>query len=216
MTTEHSDSTSLIPITPGKLNKTNEALAIRRAVAGQAGYVPHLDIDQVKEIAAACNNERDRLIIRFLFDSCLRVSEALSVRPQDLAGTEDGWVVSVMGKGKKRRTAAVSASMVAQLQAYAYNNNILRDRPLFSINRTRVFQIVSAAMREAGIVKPDGVGAVHVLRHSGAIERMNITGNPKAVQEQLGHSQPYMTLRYMKTLAHDESMKIQQGVDFKW
>jgi integrase len=60
------------------------------------------------------------------------------------------------------------------------------------------------------------VGTVHVLRHSGAIARLAATGNPKAVQDQLRHKEARMTLRYLKTLSAQESIKIQQGVDFGW
>jgi len=71
-------------------------------------------------------------------------------------------------------------------------------------------------MASAGIAKPDGVGAVHILRHSGAIERLRRTGNPKAVQDMLRHRSARMTLRYMKTLSHEESMAIQQAVEYDW
>jgi integrase len=43
-----------------------------------------------------------------------------------------------------------------------------------------------------------------------------MTGNPKALQDQLGHANAEMTIRYMKTLSKAETLKIQQGVDFKW
>ncbi len=71
-------------------------------------------------------------------------------------------------------------------------------------------------MDECGIAKPEHVGAVHVLRHSGALERLRSTGNPKALQDQLGHTNAEMTIRYMKTLSKEETLKIQQGVDFRW
>ncbi len=75
---------------------------------------------------------------------------------------------------------------------------------------------IAKAMREAGIVKPERVGAVHVLRHSGALERLRATGNPRAVQEHLRHSTAQMTLRYLKTLSAEEALRIQQEVDFGW
>ncbi len=46
------------------------------------------------------------------------------------------------------------------------------------------------------VAGPPHVGAVHVLRHSGALERLKDTGNPQALQEQLGHTTAEMTLRY--------------------
>jgi integrase len=75
---------------------------------------------------------------------------------------------------------------------------------------------VDRAFQEAGLRKPEHVGTVHVLRHSGAIARLEATGNPKAVQDQLRHKEARMTLRYLKTLSAQESLRIQQGVDFRW
>jgi len=79
---------------------------------------------------------------------------------------------------------------------------------------------VTDAFDKAGIPRPtkerDHVGGVHILRHSGAIERLRLTGNPRATQNQLRHKSALMTMRYLKTLTADESLKIQQGVDFRW
>jgi integrase len=208
-------SSDLIPYNPQKLDKVNQRLAIQRGQQYQADYVGHITLEDVRRILKTLG-ERDQLLVKLIYDGCLRVSEALSIRPDDFVQTPDGWQVRVLGKGKKRSAVAVSASLVAQLQAYAYRNKIPPDNLIFPISRKRVWQIVSAAMSKAGVVKPDGVGTVHVLRHSGALERLKRTGNPKAVQDQLRHSSVAMTLRYMKTLTHEESLKIQQKVDMEW
>jgi len=71
-------------------------------------------------------------------------------------------------------------------------------------------------MDKAGVAKPGKVGSVHILRHSGALERLRETGNPRAVQDQLRHKSQLMTLRYLKTLSREESLAIQGRVDFRW
>jgi len=91
---------------------------------------------------------------------------------------------------------------------------------IFPISRSQCFRVVCDAFDKAGVRRPtrdnDRVGAVHILRHSGAIERLRQTGNPKALQDQLRHKSAQMTLRYLKTVSADESLKIQQGIDFHW
>ena len=87
---------------------------------------------------------------------------------------------------------------------------------LFAITKYRAHQILKRAFEVAGIQKPPHVGAVHVLRHAGAMARLRETGNPQALQEQLGHTTAKMTLRYLKTLTADEALRINQGVDFRW
>ncbi len=51
---------------------------------------------------------------------------------------------------------------------------------------------------------------------SGAIERIRLSGNPRSVQDQLGHTSTAMTLRYFRTLASEEALRVQEGVDFAW
>ena len=180
--------------------------------------VPHLTPDQVWELVKAAqlegnNGYRDALFIRFVFDSCLRVSEACRVRPVDLAETPDGWLVSIVGKGGKMGEAAVSPSTVSALHQYGYSISLPFGSHFFPFSRSRAFQIVARAFNVSGVRKPEHVGAVHVLRHSGLLARLGATGNPKAVQDQARHKSFNMTMRYFKTLQIAESLRIQQGVD---
>ena len=198
-----------------------DTTAIRQTQKESAEPVPHLNVDAVRLLIDAARlapltGERNALLIASLFDGALRVSEALRLRPVDLVRTESGWSASILGKGQKRGMVALSASLVAQLHQYAYYRVLGREERLFPITRGRVHQIVSAAATAAGIVIPDGVGAVHVLRHSGAIARLEATGNPKALQDQLRHQDARMTLRYLKTVSAKRSLEIQQGVDLGW
>jgi len=55
----------------------------------------------------------------------------------------------------------------------------------------------------------------HILRHSDAIERLRQTENPKALQHHLGDSSPVMVMRYRSTLTQEDSLRIQQQVEFK-
>ena len=120
------------------------------------------------------------------------------------------------GKRGQRGEVAVSTSLAAQLQAFAYRKHLATDAAFFAITRGRARQIVQAAFERAGIEKPPRLGAVHVLRHNGAIARLEQTGNPKALQDHLRHIEARMTLRYLKTVSAKRSLEMQQGVDFRW
>lgn len=212
------ESTELVPVSRQRLNKNAKGLAKRGEFIG--GEVPHLSMNQVADIADAMlehrDGERNRLLVLILFDGCLRISEALGVRPLDVKRNDTGWAVQILGRKQSGwNMVAISSSLAAQLQAYAYREDMHPESQFFPFNRYRAWQIIDRAMDEMGIAKPEGVGTVHILRHSGAIERMRQT-NPKAVQDQLRHKSMGMTLRYLKTLAKEESLKIQQGVDFQW
>lgn len=184
----------------------------------------HLDISQVKRLADAVlesrHGERNRLLIQLLFDGCLRCSEAIGIRPSDIvrAGYNDTGraLKKVKGKGGKFALMAISPNLMVQLQAYAYCHKLNEYDRFFPITRSQAFRIVTAAFDRAGILRPhrdiEKVGAVHILRHSGAIGRLKQTGNPKAVQDQLRHKSALMTVRYLKTLSADESLRVQQAV----
>jgi len=205
------------------LARYNQSRAIERAGDGAADYVPHITLEDVQELASAAlraarpgNADRDSLLIQTLFDGCFRVSEALQLTPQTLHQTPGGWAVWITGKGNKRAEVAVSSSLVAVLQAYAWRNQLKLTERFFPIDRKRVHKILQRAFELSGVIKPPHVGMVHVLRHSGLIERLEATGNPKAVQDQARHSSFAMTLRYMKTVSAKRSLEINQGVDWKW
>ena len=205
-------------------NKSNKALAIRQSEALSSDYVAHLDISQVKRLAEAAGEsrygERDRLLIQLLFDCCLRCSEAIGMRPCDIAPNDAGRAFKVKGKGRKFGLVVISPNLVAQLLQYAYDLKLNEYDRFFPITRSQTFRIVTQAFDKAGIPRPskecEHVGCVHILRHSGAIERLRLTGNPRATQDQLRHKSVLMTMRYLKTLSAEESLRIQQGVEYQW
>lgn len=172
-------------------------------------------VDAARRPGRGPKGERDALLVQALFDAALRVSEPLGLRPTDIVRTDGGYRLQVDGKTGYRQVA-VSPSLVAQLQSYAYEHALPKDARFFPVNRHRVWQIGDAAADLAGLVKPPGVGTVHVLRDSGAIERMRLLGNPRSVQDQLGHASPAMTMRYWRTLSQQEALRIQESVDFDW
>jgi len=169
-----------------------------------------LEADQLKrEVTARLKKKRGR-------PRTIEYGTRPGVRLMDINDDNDSWCVTVAGKGGKVQPVAISASLGLRLVNYALKNHLEQQDRLFPLTRSRVAQIMRMAFKATGIQKPEHVGTVHILRHSGAIERLALTKNPKAVQDHLRHSDPKMTLLYMKTLAKKESLRIQQEVDFGW
>jgi integrase len=204
---------------PGAGDKIARGHAIVRRAGVEGGPVPHLGLEEVRRLMAAArgasrrHGERDMLLIGTLFDGCLRVSEALGLRPADILHDGEGFVLRVRRKRGRWGQVAVSPSMAAMLLGYSARAGVGGNERIFPITRQHAHRIVARAFRIAGVQKPRGVGAVHVLRHSGALERLRRTGNPRAVQLHLGHTSAAMTLRYLRTLAETEALRIQQSVD---
>jgi len=182
----------------------------------QFGAICNLNPDEVGALVEAVlrenrKGERDALLIQVLFQVGLRISEALSITPNRIQPFEGKHCLQIMGKGKKPRLVACPTRLVERLRAYTERNSLEVNCPLFPINRKRTWQILRKAASDAKLSKEV---YPHLLRHSGAIERLLRTGNPKALQHHLGHTSPAMTLHYLSTLQQEDSLRIRLQVEF--
>jgi len=187
----------------------------RYALSSVTRIVPYLTQEEVHQIADVARGSRtgsrDYLLITLLFQTGLRISEALSLTPRHIGRYEGLPVLHIRGKGKKDRLVACPESLANSLRSYAYERNLGLDDRFFCVNRSRAFQIIQQAAKRAGITKRVNC---HLFRHSDAIYRLRETGNPKALQIHLGHSSPMMTMRYLSTLTAEDALRIEQGVEF--
>jgi integrase/recombinase XerD len=173
--------------------------------------VRYLTEDEINRLVEGCKKERDRLLILLLFQTGLRISEALSLAPALIRNFEGKPAMEIVGKGRKRRMVALPANLKDKLESYAYRARIEPRERFFDINRSRAWQILNEARMASGLEKRV---FPHLLRHSDAIIRLRKTGNPKALQYHLGHNTPAMTLRYLSMLTQEDALRIQQEVEF--
>jgi integrase/recombinase XerD len=192
----------------------NQLAAVKGAMQS-VKIVEYLTPDEVKAVVIASNEgrhgSRDSLLVKTLFETGLRVSEALSLIPKLIDNYEEHAVLFITGKGNKPRMVAYPDDLAHETQSFAYLNKIGLDQRIWDINRQRAWQIVKYYAQKAGIKKKV---YPHPFRHSDAIERLRLTGNPKALQYHLGYSSPLMTMRYLTTLTAEDALKIQQAVKF--
>ncbi|MBU4186409.1 MAG: site-specific integrase [Proteobacteria bacterium] len=174
--------------------------------------VRYLVEEEVKQLCEACKKERNKLLIVLLFQTGLRISEALALTPASIRNFEGKPAMEIVGKGKKLRMVALPVNLREKLESYAYRARIEPSGRFFEINRSRAWQILNEARETAGLEKRV---FPHLLRHSDAIIRLRKTGNPKALQYHLGHNTPAMTLRYLSTLTQEDALRVQQEVSFE-
>lgn len=196
--------------------KSSKSLVKRQTELSKAfKIVPYLTREEIKLLTDKSyerrNGERNSLLILLLFQTGLRISEALSLTPNKIEIFEGRPALSIIGKGRKPRVVACPERLADKLRAYAYNRQIKPDEKLFPINRQRAWQMLKETSSKAGLAKRV---YPHLLRHSDAIERLRQIPNPKALQHHLGHASPAMTMRYLSTLTQEDSLRIQQQVDF--
>jgi integrase/recombinase XerD len=188
-----------------------------KALISRVTIVPYLTPEEEQRIAQAAkqdrrNGERNSLLIQLLFETGLRISEALSLTPRSINEYEGHAVLYIRGKGKKDGMVACPDNLAYRLRSYAYTRRLELDDRIFDMNRQRAWQIVKKVSEQAGIRKRV---YPHLFRHSDAIFRLRRTGNPIALRYHLGHSSVVMTMRYLSTLTAEDALRIQQGVRFE-
>ena len=184
--------------------------------------------------------ERDKLIVRVLADTGLRLGELLALRPDDVrveggkhmlkipgreraGGGRGAWVG---GKGDKERLVPISPSLARRLRRFADRSRpeATSDRLFLTLRRGRasgqldgltesaVEQMIRNLAETAGIKKRV---YPHLLRHSFATEYLRRGGNPILLQQILGHGSLTMITQTYQHLtvvdAHDELMRLLAG-----
>ena len=155
-----------------------------------------LEADQVGAYLNATGDDplllRDLAMAELFYSSGLRLSELRAVNLQDIDGRER--LLTVTGKGAKTRTIPVGDAAMQAIQRY------LPERPpakaghenaLFLSQRGLRISARSIQTRIGVLGQRGGVGRrvhPHMLRHSFASHLLESSGDLRAVQELLGHS----------------------------
>jgi integrase/recombinase XerD len=143
---------------------------------------------------------RDRLLFRLLYETGLRIGEALAVHVDDLDLTPDDERLSVLGKGGRRRTLLLDdPRLVAELRAYLKATGY-RHGPLFRAaknGRGGPLRYQSVQQRWARYCAAAGTTVtLHQLRHAHATELVNDGVSLATIGKRLGHKNLQTTARY--------------------
>jgi len=101
---------------------------VRTALSKAQRIVAYLTPNEVSHLAEEAkkerNGERDSLLILLLFQTGLRISEALSLTPANIFQFEGRPALDIVGKGRKKRMVALPERLSEKLQAYAYKKKM--------------------------------------------------------------------------------------------
>jgi integrase/recombinase XerD len=152
----------------------------------------------VHRLLALETHPRNHALLRLLYASGLRVSEATALRWRDLQAAGDAGQVTVWGKGEKERTVRLPAGVFAEL--LRLRGDAGDDAPVFrsrkrggTLSRSQAERIVRAAAQRAGITAPV---SPHWLRHALASHSLDRGCPIHVLQQTLGHSSLATTSRY--------------------
>jgi integrase/recombinase XerC len=173
--------------------KANPA-AIARVPKAKRKLPKVLDTDQASRLfdkePKSAIEKRDRAILELFYGSGLRLTELTNLDIGDI-DLESGFV-RVIGKGNKARNVPLGRHCLDALRAWLNESGeYLTDRPVFlgrGNKRISPRTIQSRLKKIASEQLADNSLHPHMLRHSFATHMLKSSGDLRAIQELLGHS----------------------------
>lgn len=145
---------------------------------------------------------RDRLIINLLFSTGIRCSALVSIDVSDI--DFDNKTLIVYEKGNKIHTSDLSQQLVDNIKCWLDDRNIIlngkKENALFISNRlTRISQnSVSVIVKKYSESVAGKTVSPHKLRATFGTQVYAVTKDIYFTQEQMGHSSPKTTERYIR------------------
>jgi integrase/recombinase XerD len=211
---------------PASQNRAITALKSLLSFAQQTGYLPLnvgaavklrpnrdglaqrvLEESEVARLIAVAPEGRNRILLKLLYVSGIRVSEVCGLKWCDVMPRQESGQITVFGKGGKTRTILVRPKAWKQLLSIRGDAKAVD--PVFrsrkgggALDVSQVRRIVYAAARKAGLeqkVSP------HWMRHAHASHALDRSAPIHLVQATLGHASVSTTGRYLHARPTDSS-----------
>jgi len=160
--------------------------------------------DEVKQILSDELRREDYkawFLCLFLWQTGMRVSEALSVKVEDIDLMGKALKVRTLKRQNHTRVIPLQNGFVGEISLWINQQELRRKDPLFSFNRITAFNKVRKACGLARL--NDERGHPHTFRHSFAINCIIQTVPVTVLREWLGHRDITKTLIYTQILAQD-------------
>jgi integrase/recombinase XerD len=159
-----------------------------------------LSEEEVQTVITSAKNKRNRLIIKMLYYTGIRVSELASLKWTDLQSRHEGGQLTVLGKGGKTNTVLIPAHLWNEL--FTLGTSMSEDNPVFMSRNGK--HIHPGHIRK--IVKRIALKAIgkeatpHFYRHSMASHGIQNGCPLHLIQRQLNHSSIATTGKYLHSL----------------
>ncbi len=177
---EGSDARAQVPSTPKRIRDT-------------------LSREEIRALEDAAELERDKLLVRVLADTGIRLAERLDLRAEDLVASGSGWSLKVWGKDDRERLIPLRPQLGRRLKKFierthsrAQSNHVwltTRRSPVtgnYEALQRRTLQVTLKSLAELAGISVERVHA-HAFRHSQTTELLRKGVSPIKVAELLGH-----------------------------
>ena len=170
-----------------------------------------LSREEIDALEAAAGQERDKLIVRVLADTGMRLGELRRLRMDDLVAQGRERFLRVRGKGSRQRLVPIVPSLFMRLQRYATKTRpeAATDALFLTLNRTPTGDYVGVSeVSIQHLIRYLGMKAglkkriyPHLFRHSFATHMLRRGMNPVQLRDILGHTSLAMVDRVYSHLA---------------
>ncbi|MDR1460537.1 MAG: tyrosine-type recombinase/integrase [Campylobacteraceae bacterium] len=157
---------------------------------------------------------RNRLIVKLIIYTGIRVSEALGLKVRDVSEEKDCFVLRIRGKGNKYRVVLLKRILVENELKEHIKNSLSNENGLLFCNRNGsrltqayVSRIVEQMLIMAGVRKEKN--GAHMLRHTFATLLYRRRKDIVLVQEALGHA----SLNTSRIYTHFDSNKLREAAN---
>lgn len=184
----------------------NPARALKRTKTPESFTDKILEPDEIDQMLLKEESWRNRLIIKVLYFTGVRVSELCEMRLKHFIQRGDGEIqVTVLGKGNKVRSILLPLDLWDEVKEFSSKEYLgpkeaddfifrSQKKPFTRLDPSSVFDIVKAAAKKAGLTKEP---SPHWFRHSSATHAVENGAPIHVVQASLGHSSIQTTGKYL-------------------
>lgn len=154
--------------------------------------------DEIHLLIEADRTPRNRMIVKLFYISGIRVSELASLKWKDIIKREDGFQLTIYGKGDKTNNILLPESLWVELESL--RNGASDESPIFKSRKKghldpgQIQRIIRNITNKAGLSKRV---SPHWFRHSHASHALDRGCPIHLVQKQLNHSSISTTGRYL-------------------
>jgi len=149
-------------------------------------------LDAIENADFKSNTLRNKLIIKIIIFTGIRVSEAIHIKMGDISEENDLYIIRIRAKGNKYRVVMIKKELIFDLLQNFSINYMSKDALLFvnkkgtPLTQSYVSRIVEQLLFRAGIRKQKN--GAHMLRHTFATLLYKKQKDLVLVQEALGHA----------------------------
>ncbi|HEC1758040.1 TPA: tyrosine-type recombinase/integrase [Campylobacter lari] len=170
-------------------------------------------LDAIDNTDFKSNTIRNRLIIKIIIFTGIRVSEAINIKLKDISEENDLYIIRIRAKGNKYRVVMIKKELIEHLLKDVRVNYLSYDGLLFvnrngkALTQAYISRIVEQILFKAGIRKQKN--GAHMLRHTFATLLYKKQKDLVLVQEALGHA----SLNTSRIYTHFDNEKLKLAAE---